>query len=248
MCGRFTLAQSGEAIARTFHLTSPPTVEPRYNIAPTQPVPVIVADPEDGQAHQFTYRYWGLIPSWSKDPTMGARMINARSETVTEKPSFRTAFQRRRCLVVADGFYEWQGTGKAKQPYFFYLGAAAETRPPFGFAGLWEHWESPEGDWIDSCTILTTTANDVLSPVHDRMPVILAEPAYDLWLDPAVQQSAELRSLLQPYPPETMSSYPVHPRVNHSKNEGSDCIQPLVSSDKSLVGRDKMFQNHPSHP
>lgn len=229
MCGRFTLTRSAKAIAQAFELSESPTVEARYNIAPTQPVPAILAETDGGgSARKFSHLYWGLIPSWSKDPAIATRLINARSETVAEKPSFRTAFKRRRCLIVADGFYEWKREGKTKQPHFFFVGNA-EERQIFAFAGLWEHWESSEGDWINSCTILTTEANDVLRPVHDRMPVILHQQDYDLWLDPTVQQTDELRSLLRPYDAEAMGSYAVNTQVNNARNDSAACVEPLSS-------------------
>lgn len=221
MCGRFTLTQSAETIAEFFELDEVPRFMPGYNIAPTQPVPTIRAS--QAKEREFDYLYWGLIPSWSKDPTIGARMINARAETVAEKPSFRTAFKRRRCLIVADGFYEWQKTGSKKQPYYFHL----DQHHPFGFAGLWEHWQSPEGDQIQSCTILTTAANDTMRPIHDRMPVILHPQDYDLWLDPTVQSTDGLYSLLRPYPDVEMHHYPVSTKVNRPQNDSSECIVPL---------------------
>lgn len=221
MCGRFTLTQSGAAIAEAFELDSVPQLVPGYNIAPTQPVPAIRAT--EAAQRQFDYLYWGLIPSWAKDTSMATRMINARAETVTEKPAFRTAFKRRRCLIVADGFYEWQRLGTKKQPYYFRL----NDQHPFGFAGLWEYWHSPEGDEIESCTILTTAANAVVQPVHDRMPVILNTQDYDRWLDPSVQSTEQLVSLLRPYPESEMSAYPVSAKVNSARYDGPDCIAPL---------------------
>jgi putative SOS response-associated peptidase YedK len=228
MCGRFTLTQSPELIAEIFELEDLPQFVAGYNIAPTQPVPVIRLDHAQ---RQFDYLYWGLIPSWTKDPTIGSRLINARSETVTEKPSFRAAFKRRRCLIVADGFYEWQklepesGTKKTsakKQPYYFHL----TDHQPFGFAGLWEHWQSPAGDQIESCTILTTNANELMQPIHDRMPVILPAAAYQDWLDSTVQ-TTEIIPLLQPYPEEQMHCYPVSLQVNNPRHDDPDCIAPL---------------------
>lgn len=219
MCGRFTLTQSAETIAEIFDLSEVPQFVPGYNIAPTQPVPVIRAK----ETRQFDYLYWGLIPSWSKDPSIGTRLINARSETVTEKPSFRTAFKRRRCLIVADGFYEWRRVGSKKQPYYFRL----KNGQPFGFAGLWEHWQSPEGDEVESCTILTTAANDLVHPVHDRMPVILHSSDYDSWLDPAGQATDQISTLLRPYPEAEMDAYPVSNKVNNARNDSPDCIAPL---------------------
>lgn len=230
MCGRFTLTQSAETIAEAFQLDQVPKFVPGYNIAPTQPVPAIQADQQGERS--FNYLYWGLIPSWSKDPSIGAKMINARAETVTEKPSFRTAFKRRRCLIVADGFYEWQRTGGKKQPYYFQL----NDHQVFGFAGLWEHWHSPEGDELQSCTILTTEANAAMRSIHDRMPVILQPQDYDLWLDPTVQTSERLLPLLQPYPAE-MQHYPVSTQVNSPQNDSPDCIVPLEAARQHEVQR-----------
>jgi putative SOS response-associated peptidase YedK len=221
MCGRFTLTQSAEVIAERFDLDEVPRFVPGYNIAPTQPVPVLRTI--KATKRQFDYLYWGLIPSWSKDPTIGARLINARSETVTEKPAFRTAFKRRRCLILADGSYEWQKTGSKKQPYYFHL----TDHRLFGFAGLWEHWHSPTGDEIESCTILTTAANDSMRPIHDRMPIILQPQDYELWLDPAMQTSERLLPLLQPYADTEIQHYPVSTKVNSPQNDSPDCVMPL---------------------
>ena len=218
MCGRFSLSQSVETIAAAFDLDEVPAWEPRYNIAPTQMVPTVVMGNSPVKNRQFRLMRWGLIPSWAKDPAMGARMINARTETVTEKPSFRNAFRRRRCLVVADGFYEWQRQEGKKQPFYFRL----QDGQPFGFAGLWERWESADGEVI-SCTILTTEANDLLRPIHDRMPVILDSKDYSLWLDPEVQPEP-LQTLLRPYQTEAMTSYPVSTLVNNPANNSPECI------------------------
>jgi putative SOS response-associated peptidase YedK len=230
MCGRFTLTQSGQAIAQTFQLSTMPEVQPRYNIAPTQVAPVVLVHP-DRQEREFQWFHWGLIPSWAKDTKMAARMINARAETVAEKPAFRAAFKRRRCLVVADGFYEWQQNGKIKQPYYFYVqqstnNPAAAPVQLFAFAGLWEYWEREEGA-IASCTILTTTANDLLRSIHDRMPVILPPKVYDRWLDPTFQRSDVLQSMLQPYPAIKMAYYPVNSTVNSARKDDPSCILPL---------------------
>jgi putative SOS response-associated peptidase YedK len=165
---------------------------------------------------------WGLIPSWAKDPAMGAKLINARAETVAEKPSFRSAFRHRRCLVVADGFYEWQKQEGKKQPFYFRL----QDGQPFAFAGLWESWKDPNGEVVDSCTILTTEANQLMQPIHDRMPVILASQDYDLWLDPTVQ-SEQLQNLLQPFPSEAMVSYPVSTKVNKPTNDTPELVNSL---------------------
>ncbi|MBD2462653.1 SOS response-associated peptidase [Oscillatoria sp. FACHB-1407] len=221
MCGRFSLGQTGKAIAETFQLSVEPDVMPRYNIAPTQPAPVVLAMADEPR--HFQLLYWGLIPSWAKDPKMGARLINARAETVAEKPSFRAAFKRRRCLVVTDGFYEWQRSDTGKQPYYFQM----RSHQPFAFAGLWEHWQGADGSEIDSCTILTTEANDLLSSIHDRMPVILHPQDYDLWLDPDMQQTDRLEALLQPYDTDPMMSYPVSPRMNSPKYDDPTCVEPI---------------------
>lgn len=223
MCGRFSLGQSGRAIAEAFQLPTEPAIAPRYNIAPTQPAPVILATSEE---RQFQLLYWGLIPSWAKDPKMGARMINARSETVSEKPSFRAAFKRRRCLVLADGFYEWQRSTTGKQPFYFLM----ESHQPFAFAGLWEHWQGADGSEITSCTILTTEANELMHSLHDRMPVILEPQEYDRWLDPTFQDPVVLQSLLRPYASDQMTSYAVSPRVNSPKYDYPGCIEPLETS------------------
>lgn len=238
MCGRFTLFQPGEAIAQVFQLAEVPTVEPRYNIAPTQLVPTVLHTPKasdaqsqkqsdtvgnDSVLRQFKLLRWGLIPSWAKDPAMGARLINARAETVGEKPSFRSAFRHRRCLVVADGFYEWQRQERKKQPFYFRL----QDGQPFAFAGLWEHWEAPDGEAISSCTILTTEANELLRPIHDRMPVILDAKDYDLWLDPTVQKPDPLQQLLRPYQSEAMTCYAVSTQVNKPANNSPECINSL---------------------
>ncbi len=222
MCGRFTLSVNQEVLAQVFHVEKIANLEPQYNIAPTQMVLTVLYDSHNHKRELQRLR-WGLIPSWAKDPGMGARLINARSETVAEKPAFRSAFKRRRCLVVADGFYEWKQQEGKKQPYYFHL----RDRQPFGFAGLWEEWKSPEGEEIKSCTILTTQANELLQPLHDRMPVILPQEDYDVWLDPEVQTPELLQPLLHPYPCEAMSSYPVSTIVNSPKHNSPECIAPL---------------------
>lgn len=224
MCGRFTLTQSPERIADLFELEALPQFVAGFNIAPTQPVPVIRCGP--AAQRQFDYLYWGFVPSWAKDPSIGARMINARSETVAEKPAFRTAFKRRRCLVLADGFYEWQKVGSKKQPYYFHL----LDHQPFGFAGLWDYWHGPDGSELESCTILTTAANALMQPIHDRMPVILPPEAYTTWLDPASQTAPPLLPLLRPYPESQMQSYPVSLAVNHPRYDHPDCILPLEAT------------------
>ncbi|MCU0548030.1 MAG: SOS response-associated peptidase [Leptolyngbya sp. Prado105] len=211
MCGRFTQTHSNLDLAERFDLEETPDWQPRYNIAPTQLIFAIVAP------HRFKFLYWGLIPSWSKDPTIGSKLINARAETVSEKPSFRTAFKRRRCLIAADGYYEWKKQPDKKQPFYFRL-ASGDI---FAFAGLWEQWDSPTGDRLETCTIITTVANELASPVHDRMPVILNQNDYDRWLDPNFKSA---QSLLHPYDAQAMTHYPVSTRVNSPGHESPDCI------------------------
>ncbi len=224
MCGRFTQFHSAQAIAETFHLADVPELAPHYNIAPTQAI-ATVRQPAPNAKRQFRFLRWGLIPSWSKDPAIGARLINARAETVAEKPSFRSAFRHRRCLILADGFYEWQRQDGQKQPFYFHL----QDHEPFAFAGLWEQWQSPAGEAVETCTILTTAANEVLEPVHDRMPVILPPDNYTIWLDPELQTVSQLQSLLRPYPADQMIAYPVSRAVNRTSFDDPDCIQPLAA-------------------
>jgi putative SOS response-associated peptidase YedK len=221
MCGRFTLATPGQTVAELFQLSAVPELKPRYNIAPTQPVAAVRA----GQSgHELVMLHWGLIPSWSKDVAIGARMINARGETVAEKPSFRAPFRSRRCLIIADGFYEWRRNGERKQPYFI----AMRDRRPFAFAGLWDRWAPSGGEPVESCTIVTTSPNEVLAPIHDRMPVILPSESQAVWLDTAVRESERLQPLLQPFAASEMLAYPVSPRVNNPRNDDRDCIAPLA--------------------
>jgi putative SOS response-associated peptidase YedK len=222
MCGRFTQFHSAKAIAKAFQLSEVPELAPHYNIAPTQTIAVVL-QPAPKSERQFRFFRWGLIPSWSKDPAIGARLINARAETVAEKPAFRSAFRHRRCLIPADGFYEWQRQDGQKQPFYFHL----QDHQPFAFAGLWEHWQGPEGEDIETCTILTITANELLGPVHDRMPVILSPEAYNTWVDPELQTASQLQPLLCPYPAEQMVAYPVSRAVNRTSFDDPDCIQPL---------------------
>lgn len=219
MCGRYTLIQPAAAIA-SFGLNEIPNLEPRYNIAPTQLVPAILQSSD--HLRQFQNLRWGLIPFWAKEPSIGARLINARAETVSEKPSFRSAFRHRRCLIITDGFYEWQRQGSKKQPFYFRL----QNGQPFAFAGLWEHWKSSDTQ-ITSCTIVTTQANEILRPIHDRMPVILNPKDYELWLDPTYENSGQLQQLLQPYASEAMISYPVSTKVNSPSYNSPECINSL---------------------
>lgn len=221
MCGRFTLTISPEQLQQAIPgLNVPSEMAPRYNIAPSQPVAVV---PNDGQ-RRLDYYIWGLIPSWAKDPAIGNRMINARAETLAEKPSFRAAFRRRRCLIPADGFYEWQQTPgqKAKTPFYIRL----KSGEPFAFAGLWENWNAPDGSQVLSCAIITTAPNALMEPIHNRMPVILPPAAYDRWLESDEQNPAALQNLLQPFPAQAMIAYPVSSLVNRPENDVAACIQP----------------------
>ena len=221
MCGRFTLATPGQTIAEAFELQAAPDLKPRYNISPTQPVAVIRAA---GAGRELAMLHWGLIPSWSKDAAIGSRMINARGETVGEKPSFRTPFRSRRCLILADGFYEWKRDGERKQPYHICMA----DRRPFAFAGVWDRWAPPDGEPVESCTIVTTAPNGLMAPIHDRMPVILPAAAHALWIDPTVREKERLQELLQPFDASSMRAYPVSPRVNNPRNDDRDCIAPLA--------------------
>jgi putative SOS response-associated peptidase YedK len=222
MCGRFTLTDPDADLAVQFNLPEIPNLQPRYNIAPTQPVAAVRLNVESAMREMVLF-HWGLIPFWAKDPGIGARMINARAETAAEKPAFRAAFKRRRCLVVADGFYEWQKQNGAKQPFFIFL----RNRRPFAFAGLWEHWEGSDGSVVESCTLLTTAPNDLVRPLHNRMPVILHPADYDLWLDLEVQDAAPLQPLLRPFPAAEMDAYPVSRRINRPDNDDPGVIEPL---------------------
>lgn len=213
MCGRYMLTADLKKVAARFGAPKPSdewaTCAPRYNIAPTQSV-VVVGD--DGKRY-MKQLCWGLIPFWAKDSSVGYKMINARAETLAEKPAFRAALKKRRCIIPAHGFYEWQKLGKIKQPVRIIL----KTREPFGLAGLWEHWQSPEGEEVLSCTIVTTEANELLKSVHDRMPVILTRAAEAAWLNPDTQDPEKLLPLLKQYPPDQMDFYPVSRDVNSQR-------------------------------
>jgi putative SOS response-associated peptidase YedK len=221
MCGRYTLSASPKLVAAVFAVPEIPDLPPRYNVAPSQSVAVVRAG---GEGRLLSLFRWGLIPPWADDPRIGYRLINARAETVATKPSFRAAFKKRRCLIVADGFYEWMFAGtKTKKPYHFRMRDLA----PFALAGLWEEWHSPEGEVIESCCVITTTANAVLAPVHDRMPVILPPESYARWLDPAYDRVEGLLPLLVPYPADAMESFPVSTTVNSPKYDGPECLEPV---------------------
>ena len=222
MCGRFTLFEADKILSKEFGVSGVPPLSPRYNIAPSQPI-AAVRTPHTGIGRELAHLRWGLVPSWSKDPAIGNRLINARAETVQEKPSFLNAFRRHRCLIPTNGFYEWQRQERGKQPYFVRM----RDERIFAFAGLWDRWESPDDGVIETCAILTTAANAVLSPIHGRMPVILPQAEYARWLDPALKDPDELSPLLVPFPPEGMLAIPVSPRVNAPSTDDEKCIAPL---------------------
>jgi putative SOS response-associated peptidase YedK len=222
MCGRYTLSTPVDKLAEEFGLAGPlPGLQSSYNIAPTQEVPAVVAS---NGGRRLEMLRWGLIPSWADDPEIGSRMINARSETVAEKPSFRRAFKERRCLIPADGFYEWRKENGGKQPYHFRM----KDGRPFAFAGLWESWDRYGDGEIQSCTILTTGANDLVSDIHHRMPVILPHEDYELWLTSTIREPDQLLPLLAPYPADGMEAYPVSRRVNNPSNNEPGCVESVA--------------------
>ena len=219
MCGRFLLAVDPADLQEAFpQFNFEDKVELRYNIAPSQPVLVIPNVPP----FKPDYFQWGLIPSWSKDPSIGYRMINARGETLSEKPTFRGPYKYHRCLVLANGFYEWRQVPgqKSKSPYHIRL----KNERPFAFAGLWDEWHAPDGSTIRTCTIITTSPNEVVAPIHDRMPVILPSIAYPLWLDPSPRTQFDLQNLIAPYPAVEMEASPVSPFVNNPAHTGPECL------------------------
>jgi putative SOS response-associated peptidase YedK len=220
MCGRFSLTYTDQDLLEYFQLARGLDHEPRYNIAPSQPVAAVRV--EEGERRLVLLR-WGLIPFWANDPKVGYKMINARAETAHKTPAFRAAFRGRRCLIPASGYYEWDKKGGSRQPYHI-LRADGQ---PMALAGLWEHWEGEEGKTvIESCTILTTAASEPVARLHDRMPVILEPEDFDRWLDPGEQRVERLRELLQPAAPGVLSMHPISPYVNKASNEGERCIEP----------------------
>lgn len=228
MCGRYTLSVEEPVVLDRFGLTTTELIlTPRYNIAPTQPIPVVLnTSPETLSAAR-----WGLVPAWAKDAKMAANMINARSETLLEKPSFRTILKSQRCLVVADGFYEWKkNEDGTKTPYRVKL----HSGEVFAMAGLWDTWKAPDGTLLRTCTIITTTANDVLSPLHERMAVILPPETERLWLEQNTPNT--LLDLLQPYPSEKMMAYEVSSRVNSIRNDDPTLIEAVVPTPKFKQG------------
>jgi putative SOS response-associated peptidase YedK len=221
MCARYTLTDPG-ALEELYGMPIPLSLPPRFNIAPSQTLPVAR---ESHGRRDFALLRWGLVPSWAKDPKAGYRMINARAETVGERPAFRAAFRRRRCLVPADGFYEWQEGERKKQPWYIRLRRGG----PFSFAGLWEHWEG-DAELIESFTILTTKANELVRPLHHRMPVILPVEHYPLWLDADTRDAGALQALLAPCPAEALTAFPVGTEVNNPRNDLPLCIEPAAAA------------------
>jgi putative SOS response-associated peptidase YedK len=233
MCGRYRLSRRKQLVEEYFDASSDAMEwTPRYNIAPTQAVPVIRQNPKEPR-RELSLMRWGLIPSWAKDSSIAAQMINARSETAATKPAFRDPLASRRCLVPVDGFYEWKRSGKTKQPYCFEV----NDGELFAFAGLWDRWKDPSGEWIKSCSILTTTPNAVTSGVHDRMPVILDRAEYDLWLDPGMTNVEAMSDMLKPYDARIMRCYPVSNRINHVANDDAECSTPV----ELIETQDRLF-------
>lgn len=212
-------------IAEQFSLFEVAPFTARFNIAPTQPVPVIRMRPTDAAERELAWLRWGLVPSWAKDPSIGNRLINARAETVAEKPAFRTAIRRRRCLIAADGFYEWQCSGRTKQAYFIRM----RDDRPFALAGIWDTWEGPDHSGLETCTILTGEPNALMRPIHDRMPVILSPDSYSPWLDTSIQDPGRLSQFLVAYAAEPMEAYRVGALVNSPAHDTPQCIEPLSS-------------------
>jgi putative SOS response-associated peptidase YedK len=233
MCGRYTLTTPPEMVAELFDLADIPAYPPRFNLAPTQQAPVVRVT-EPGGARRLDLLRWGLVPYWAKEAAIGNRMINARSEGVAEKPAYRSSFKKKRCLVVTDGFYEWQKQGKGpKQPFLI----RRRDRRPFAFAGLWSTWKDPErgreGEPLETFTILTTSPNEAIRPLHDRMPVILSRGDFGLWLDPEVEAADRLQPLLAPCPAEDLELVPVSRAVNSPAYDGPQCIEPLIGPEEA---------------
>jgi len=221
MCGRYVLSTPGDVLAELFQLPAAVELAARYNIAPTQAVPIVRAGAEGGR--ELAFAQWGLVPHWAKERAIGNRLINARGETLAEKPSFRDAFKRRRCLIPASGFYEWRKVDGGKQPYLLRLHGGT----PFAFAGLWSAWRDNERDeTLESCAIVTTSPNALAATLHDRMPVILPREHHARWLDPSSADTAALATLLAPYPDGEMEAFPVSTRVNNPRNDDPSLVEP----------------------
>ena len=228
MCGRYRLSRRKQMIQEYFDTADEVDWEPRYNVAPSQPVGIVRQDRTKPERH-FSLARWGLIPYWAKDASIGYKLINARSETVASKPAFREAFKSRRCLIPADGFYEWKRAERVKRPFHF--GMSDDSL--FAFAGVWDRWKDATGQVVESCSILTTTPNALLSDVHDRMPVILNPENYDSWLGPGLTHVDAVTELLTPFDATLMKRFAVSNRINFVKNDDPDCVAPL-REEKSL--------------
>ena len=219
MCGRYAFFSPAEAVRRSFAVEAVPALEPRYNVAPTQAVPAVREGPDGHRS--VALLHWGLVPSWAKDRALGNRMINARCETLAERPAFRRAYRSRRCILPADGWYEWQPGAAGKQPWFI----RSRDGEPLGLAGLWETWKDPDGSTLESCAIITTDAAAAIAHIHHRMPVVLPAEAYEAWLDPAGQDLQALGRWLGPCDPARLRAYPVSRRVNNPRNEGPELVE-----------------------
>lgn len=225
MCGRYAITSAPEAIRKLFGYPEQPNFPPRYNVAPTQPIPIVRL--EHGARH-FALVRWGLIPAWVEDPRTVSLMINARSDNVLTKPAFRNAMRYRRCLVPADGFYEWQGAGKGpKRPYY----VRRKDGAPFAFAGLWEVWSGPNGEEMETAAIVTTDANRMLAPLHDRMPVIVPPEAFAMWLDTRNVDAETAAALLVPAPDDLLEAYPVSSAVNKHANDDASLIERVMEAE-----------------
>jgi len=229
MCGRYRLSSTEEEVAEFFEAEPMEELHPRYNIAPSQPVPVIR---QVGSGLAISMVRWGLVPFWAKDASIGSRLINGRSETVLDKPSFREPFAERRCLVPANGFYEWKKAGRHKQPFHFGM----KDGSLFAFAGLWDHWKLPDGTVLESCTILTTTLNELLQDIHDRMPVILHRDHYDTWLTAPPAERRKLTETLVPFKAELMTCYEVSSMVNSPRNDTPACAEQVAPANNLFSG------------
>jgi len=233
VCNRYRLTHSRSYLAERFQAENEIEDRPRYNIAPTQPV-LVVRKEHGKKSREFRTMRWGLIPSWAKDMSIGNRTLNARSETVTSTPAFREPILRRRCLIPTDGFYEWRKMGSVKQPYCFEVGDGEV----FALAGLWDEWKSPDGEIIESCTVLTTGPNSLVADLHDRMPVIVTPDKYDLWLDPDVKDFEAVRDILKPYEAELMRRYAVSTRLNNSRKDDAESAKPVALD---TLSQDELF-------
>ncbi len=225
MCGRYTVTSTPEAIRALFGYSEQPNFPPRYNVAPTQPIAIVRLI--DGK-RQFALMRWGLLPSWAKDPRNFTLLINARGESVIEKPAFRASMKRRRCLIPADGFYEWKETGARKQPHH----VRAKSHGPLAFAGLWESWTGPNGEELETAAIVTTRANETLKSLHERMPVIVPPDAFDLWLDCANVDAETASALIAPAPEGLLEAYEVSTAVNRTANDNPKLVERFIASDE----------------